>query len=277
MQVFDADCRSGSGRIEFKPPWGMKNQDSVPSPFSLIELLVTIAVIAILASLLLPVLNSAREKARTISCSSNQKQLHVYMTMYNGDNDDMFVGGLGIRDLKWFNPLLHYYKKGLADNAHALFSGGRKRPIGPWDCPSQTYTIRAPFGSAGEGAEGTYEKLGKWQGIGISGVCLKTNWLPGEGDQSPKRMAKIKQPATRALFFDIDTWSSLGIITQKDFSKDDSKNVIDYFKRHNNSINVVYMAGNAGNLNWAQVPDRQTAPNKNFYVHPDAPDMGVNY
>ncbi len=59
--------------------------------FTLVELLVTIAVIAVLAGMLLPVLNSAREKGRGASCTGNLKQIALANQMYANDNDEFFV------------------------------------------------------------------------------------------------------------------------------------------------------------------------------------------
>jgi len=75
------------------------------SGFTLIELLVVIAIIAILAAILFPVFAQAREKARQISCLSNEKQIGLGIIMYTQDYDEWFPMGQDIDTTK--TPHVH--------------------------------------------------------------------------------------------------------------------------------------------------------------------------
>jgi prepilin-type N-terminal cleavage/methylation domain-containing protein/prepilin-type processing-associated H-X9-DG protein len=83
--------------------------------FTLIELLVVIAIIAILAAILFPVFAQAREKARAVSCLSNEKQIGLAFMQYNQDNDELFPagyqqGGAGHFGRGWAGAIYIYAK-----------------------------------------------------------------------------------------------------------------------------------------------------------------------
>jgi len=85
--------------------------------FTLVELLVVIAVIGVLAGLLLPALARAKEKSRAAQCINNLRQWGLAFRMYADDNDDFLPRrGQGVQTLAlinrpddWFNALPPYF------------------------------------------------------------------------------------------------------------------------------------------------------------------------
>jgi prepilin-type N-terminal cleavage/methylation domain-containing protein/prepilin-type processing-associated H-X9-DG protein len=66
--------------------------------FTLIEMLVVIAIIAILAALLLPALKGAKDRARAIECENNIRQLSLALNLYADENMDLLVNNHGIQE-----------------------------------------------------------------------------------------------------------------------------------------------------------------------------------
>jgi len=81
-----------------------------PAAFTLIELLIVIAIIGILAALLVPALSSSKVKARSIGCISNMRQLGLSMIMYADDHQSCLplTSHGGSSSDSWINTLKPY-------------------------------------------------------------------------------------------------------------------------------------------------------------------------
>ena len=111
--------------------------------FTLIELLIVIAILAILASMLLPALNKARANARTAKCAGNQKQLAQIQQMYTDTFGAAAINTLwslnnGIDNRGWWNTLA--VTKFLQPQDVPEGSGWHGK--GVTLCPEQTYSLK---------------------------------------------------------------------------------------------------------------------------------------
>ena len=75
--------------MKYSPPQKIQSVNGSYRGFTLIELLVVIAIIAILAAMLLPALAAAKQKAQSIKCLSNLRQMDLAYFMYVQDTGSM--------------------------------------------------------------------------------------------------------------------------------------------------------------------------------------------
>ena len=106
-------------KILCSDPCGRRRGRARPPHFTLIELLVMIGIIALLAAVLLPVLNSIRERGRAASCINNLKQAGMALCLYQADYGDclpVIHRGTFARleempgDPQWYKPLCDAYR-----------------------------------------------------------------------------------------------------------------------------------------------------------------------
>lgn len=123
--------------------------------FTLLELLIVIAVIAVLAAMLLPALNRARESAQQSKCIGHLKQLGLGGLMYADDNRGMVTvtficwpdGNPGQEYYYWKDAVAVYLGKGGASAYDRAMSRD-----GIFFCPSKLSNLGATRSSYGENA-----------------------------------------------------------------------------------------------------------------------------
>ena len=121
--------------------------------FTLMELLVVVAIIGTMAAMLLPALVVAKQQAARIECISNEKQMLVAWTIYSGDYNDQLVLNGGDLATTSAQPHLWVYggNHGSADSltndlyltgpAYSLFAYTKDQPAEQiYKCPGDAST-----------------------------------------------------------------------------------------------------------------------------------------
>jgi prepilin-type N-terminal cleavage/methylation domain-containing protein/prepilin-type processing-associated H-X9-DG protein len=148
--------------------------------FTLVELLVVIAVIAVLMGILMPALNKARESGRKVVCQSNLRQIGMAHLLYAEDNRYKIVAAIHAETREmWIATLEPYYK----ETTIKL-------------CPSAKKT---PPGTTGIGTSNNTQIDGQWAQIdSTDGTCDQSWWsqaLNGDMHRSSYGMNGFAQAA----------------------------------------------------------------------------------
>jgi len=199
--------------------------------FTLIELLIVIAIIAILAAMLLPVLNKAREKVKSIGCANNLKQLALGCLGYaNENNDYMPRAGFGGENGIYFECLVAPYVG--AAGVKKSDNIPRVQPEAMvYRCPSDLF-VRPVIPQNDE----FFTRLGMSFVYSVGAGVLTPAPIGTYG--YGVKLARCKKPSTKLSLMDSQNW-----VRVTDYYDSIGSNGISYRHNSGNGLNASYLDG----------------------------------
>ncbi len=219
--------------------------------FTLIELLVVIAIIAILAAILLPALNSARERGRTASCVSNYKTMSTGVLNYGNDFDDYTPSARNNDEVpgNWGLVNLAPYV-GLPIGTNGWIGPG----LGPetvYTCPSDPRDFLGEYETLTTAQKWGYHRKGRKGSVATNAV-LMVNY----GNAFRIKTTKLPSPTTTIFLIENTQYSV------RHDGEGQSYTQLGFY--HNDSINASYMDGHVATITKSAYDARD---NSKFWNH----------
>ena len=221
-------------------------------PFTLIELLVVIAIIVILAAILLPTLQSGRERGRSAGCTNTIKQLGSANMLYADANKDYFV-----YSAIW-STYPYKYWCGEAESGYGNVKprGGLNDYLGNSEgvrtCPTMVNIIRNDHTNSGTGGYGYSVGIGTYTTINGYDPC-------------PVKQTILTHPSKTIMFADhisvdrgqfneqIDLYAPIYMDKDNDAGWGEAAPTMHF--RHRNKVNIFWSDGHVdanGPLSYSQ-------------------------
>jgi prepilin-type N-terminal cleavage/methylation domain-containing protein len=143
----------------------------VRAGFTLLEMLVVIAIIAILAAILFPALQSSKNKANRAVCMNNLKQINTGLRMYSDDSDDKAPRTPGTTN----SPALNWIGYKTLMKSYVGINGRASPQDKIFACPKDTFYYDVAASTFQYVPKGLHEQPPDYLSYGFNGGNARTN------------------------------------------------------------------------------------------------------